>query len=668
MSEALQQGSPQPRISAALALLVGTLMFFAILVLAYYGTWVDWQMEKRLAFARAERACRSGVELQSSIVQSSKILLDSLAITPVARYGSSTQLRELFKSILPKHDQRYSWWMMLKSDGTLLAGEGEGLDTLLSSGWLESANVVVEARLTKRFSIGQYFKVDDGHVLPMAMPVSDGSGRVVRYLLAAWDVSVGEKHLGTLLDKDDRVCFISTDNKIVLHYPLDHSHAADNSPSLTTLKAIKGLTITQQIEVASTADEQRFVNLQPVFDDNKHLLVHVAGSVASPTFLDFVHRRYSKQLLSFFLMLVCAIPLTWWFCRKYIVLGLHHLTSVAQRTSAGELSVRNKQVPGCQEIQTLAYVYDSMLDALESHTRVLADREQRLTLALEASQQGVWTWRASVPCFECDARLSTMLGYHAPVCLRPEDLYAQIHPDDRSESLLDGKFMVLGDAKDYRQELRMLVNNNWLWFQFNGRIHNETNNFFGTAMDITRRRKADEIIRSDAERYKRLSNTDPLTGLWNRRYFVQTVSSEMRRSRRYERPYTVGVCDLDFFKRVNDTYGHDGGDAVLVSFARLLLNNLRESDVVARTGGEEFAFFLPETDLVSAHYVFDKLRVITADTPILFEGHSIHITVSCGIASYAGQGEEALTYPKIMRMADEALYRAKDSGRNCIRY
>lgn len=667
MSDALPQASWQPRISAALTLLVGTLMFFAILVLGYYGIYVDWQVEKRLSYAHAERASRAGMELQSSIVQSTKILLDSLAITPVSRYGSSTQLRDLFKSMLPKHDRRYLWWMVLKSDTTPLVGEGEGLDELLDSGWLKETTVIVEARLTRRFSIGSYFMTNGRYILPMAVPISDGNGRLIRYLLVAWDVSVGQKHLGSLLDAEERVCFVSPDTKAVLHYPPQGRIDKDTvAPSL--LLALKTPPESAQFEAKDAEGGPRFVSLHPVFDDSKNLLVYVTGSIASPTFMNFVLRRYASQLISFFLVLICAIPLTWWFCRTYIVLGLKHLTRVAQCTSAGDLTVRNEQVPGCLEIQTVAFAYDRMLDSLQNHTRVLADREQRLTLALEAAQQGVWTWRSDGPCFECDERLSVMLGYDAPMCLQPSELYAQIHPDDRDEQLLEGKFLFFGSGKDFQHELRMRVHDQWRWFQFNGRIHNDTSVFFGTAMDITRRREADEIIRSDAERYKRLSQTDPLTGLWNRRYFIQTVSAEMRRSRRYNRPYTVGVCDLDFFKRVNDTYGHKAGDAVLVHFARLLRNNLRESDTVARVGGEEFAFFLPETDLVSAHYVFDKLRMLTADTPIPYENQNIHITVSCGIATYAGQDGQAPSYHKIMRLADKALYRAKDSGRNCIRY
>lgn len=658
----------QPRIGTALSFLVGALMVFTVSVMLYYGMWVDWQMDKRLSFTQAERVARVGEELQTSLIQSSKILLDSLAVTPIARYGSSMQLRALFKSVLPQHDRRYVWWMMLRADGTPFVTEGDGLSELLDEGWLHTTEVVVEARLLRRFSVGNFIQNGNRNLLPMAVPVMDGHGKILRYLLVAWDSSVGQSHLASLLDKNDRVLFINPAGEKVLQYPPDNAEAQAKTLSLEVRAALSGPMGVREFEAPHTPGGPRYVCTRPILDDNGRLLVHVVGSVPQPTFLEFVERRYLNQLISFTILFILTLPLTWLFCKRYIIRGLQHLTDVARRTTQGDLSVRNQRVTGCLEIQTVARAYDSMLDRLESHTRELADREQRLTLALEAAHQGVWTWRPGVPCLDCDMRMSLLLGFSGPVCVRPEELMELIHPDDRDSQMLEGDFFLPTDGKEFRREIRVRAHDSWTWLLLIGRIHKETNNLFGTAMDITRSKEADEIIRADAERYRLLSNTDALTGLWNRRYFSQVVSSEMRRARRYRRPFSVALCDLDFFKRINDTYGHDAGDAVLVNFSRLMQANLRESDIVARVGGEEFAFFLPETDLSSALRVFDKLRSTVENSAITYEEHTIHVTMSAGLATSTLQDDDTPAYHQLMRKADEALYQAKRDGRNCIRY
>lgn len=655
----------QPPMGRALALLVGTLMLFSVLVMGYYGMWVDWNTEKRLAYSRADRVARTGAELQFSLIESTKVLLDTMASTPVVRWGTSSQLRDLFKGILPKHDQRYLWWMIINGDGSSLVRVGHGVIGLLDDSWQYSTEVTIDARVQRRFSVGEYMQVGSQHLLPMAIPVFDENGRILRFLLAAWDVSMGMNHLPTLLDEGDQLRFITPNERMVLQFPPENSMA--NAEITAPLRdALSGPAQSARFEDTDTSGGVRYVVLQPMLDDSGKLLAYAVGSVERPTFFRFVVNRYAGQLISFTIMIFAAMGLTWAFCRRYITGGLEHLTNVARRTSMGDLSVRNNRVPSCLEVQTVAYAYDRMLDSLASNARELADREQRLSLALDAAQQGVWTWRPDVPCLECDARLARMIGLTGAACLDPTDLYERMHPEDKERLLHSGDLFTTNES-EFRKEFRVRNNSEgWNWILFIGRLSHGSGNFFGIAMDVTRRKEADAIIRADTERYKILSNTDPLTGLWNRRYFTQMVSAEVRRARRYKRPFTMGLCDLDFFKRVNDTYGHDAGDAVLIHFSRLLQANLRDSDVMARVGGEEFAFFFPETDIHSARIVFDKIRTLTAETPINYGDKLIYITVSCGLAPHEISGCDTNTYEQLMSLADAALYNAKHLGRNRI--
>jgi diguanylate cyclase (GGDEF)-like protein/putative nucleotidyltransferase with HDIG domain len=154
------------------------------------------------------------------------------------------------------------------------------------------------------------------------------------------------------------------------------------------------------------------------------------------------------------------------------------------------------------------------------------------------------------------------------------------------------------------------------------------------------------------------ARTDPLTKLSNRRGFRELLDLELERARRGEAPMTVLVGDIDHFKEVNDRSGHHVGDAALQRVARLLERGKRQIDGAARVGGEEFALILPDTDGQGAFVIAERLR---CDLREEFSGDTVAITISFGVASYPQHGETAAS---LLRAADEALYAAKESGRN----
>jgi len=160
------------------------------------------------------------------------------------------------------------------------------------------------------------------------------------------------------------------------------------------------------------------------------------------------------------------------------------------------------------------------------------------------------------------------------------------------------------------------------------------------------------------------AHTDPLTGLANRRHFMEVAEAELARSRRYDTPLSMLMIDIDHFKEVNDAYGHRAGDRVLQQLARTCQEILREVDVAGRVGGEEFAILLPETEVEGAFEVAERLRtaVAAAEVP-REEGLPIRITVSVGVAAIDG----STNLDTLMSQADDALYDAKHCGRNLTR-
>jgi diguanylate cyclase (GGDEF)-like protein len=173
--------------------------------------------------------------------------------------------------------------------------------------------------------------------------------------------------------------------------------------------------------------------------------------------------------------------------------------------------------------------------------------------------------------------------------------------------------------------------------------------------------RAYQIIADNEKQLQHLASVDSLTGLFNRRHFFDVAELEFKRAKRYNRPLSAIMIDIDFFKNINDTYSHAIGDRVLVELSRLLITELRESDIRARMGGEEFVVLLPETDLSLAQSLAERLRKNIADMVIDIEGKSVQITVSLGIAC---MDSTIKTLDDILHLSDLALYNAKRNGRN----
>ncbi|TKB01124.1 GGDEF domain-containing protein [Alteromonas portus] len=164
---------------------------------------------------------------------------------------------------------------------------------------------------------------------------------------------------------------------------------------------------------------------------------------------------------------------------------------------------------------------------------------------------------------------------------------------------------------------------------------------------------------------ERLNAIDPLTGAHNRRHFDKRLRSEGRRSRREQTPLSLIILDVDHFKKINDEYGHDGGDACLIHVTNVFQKLIhRPTDDLCRIGGEEFAIILPNTDLDGAYHVAEKIRHCLQGSPLEYEGETIMLTASAGVSTTIIANEEQAQ--SLFKFADECLYEAKASGRNTV--
>ena len=183
------------------------------------------------------------------------------------------------------------------------------------------------------------------------------------------------------------------------------------------------------------------------------------------------------------------------------------------------------------------------------------------------------------------------------------------------------------------------------------------------ATDITDRKHAEEALLVEKQDAEELAQIDELTRLNNRRAFFERSHHAFEQSKRFGHPTSIIMMDIDHFKAINDSYGHSAGDKVLQAVADLLKKLVREIDIVARIGGEEFAFTLPETGLEDAANLANRLRSGIEDLVVTNDGHKVNCTASFGVATSKDNNEsiEALLWN-----ADNALYVAKNKGRNQI--
>jgi two-component system, cell cycle response regulator len=178
----------------------------------------------------------------------------------------------------------------------------------------------------------------------------------------------------------------------------------------------------------------------------------------------------------------------------------------------------------------------------------------------------------------------------------------------------------------------------------------------------------EQNLRAANERNRKLSITDVLTGAYNRRYFNEQLPREIERCRRYKHALSIVLGDIDFFKKINDGFGHSAGDEVLGQFAQIAQRSIRTtSDWIARYGGEEFVIVMPETGHAGALQATEKVRAAISAEPLATTAGSIPVTASFGVATLTHDGDDVVQpIDQFIATADARLYASKHAGRNCV--
>ena len=242
----------------------------------------------------------------------------------------------------------------------------------------------------------------------------------------------------------------------------------------------------------------------------------------------------------------------------------------------------------------------------------------------------------------------------------------KLHPDDYDLVMENMRRHLGGLSPAYEITYRIRrKDGEWIWFYDRGKITKQDEDgkpelVVGIVFDVTEQKKMEELLKKQNQQLLELSLTDPLTGLFNRRALFDKLDYELKRAARIKNYLCLLMLDIDYFKKINDTYGHLIGDEILKGIAEALRNNVRDTDIVGRYGGEEFLIVLPDCALSDGINVAEKIRHTIMGSEFV---QNIKITISGGIVEYGNENIE-----DFINSADLYLYQAKQKGRNRIEY
>lgn len=291
----------------------------------------------------------------------------------------------------------------------------------------------------------------------------------------------------------------------------------------------------------------------------------------------------------------------------------------------------------------------------------LRESEERFRATFDAAAIGMALVSIEGRFIKANRALCAILGYSAEE-LQEKTWQALTHPDDLESDLALAQEILDGIRDSYDMEKRYFhKSGHVIWILLSGSAVRDAAGqviyFIAQIQDITERKTLLEKLELQA-------NRDYLTGLSNRRHFLEQGEIELSRAKRYGNALSIFMLDIDHFKKINDTHGHKAGDLVLQKLSTVCQQTLRTVDIVGRIGGEEFAVLLPETDAGQAAEVGERLRENIANSNVILDaGLPLQFTVSIGIATLK---DNSINLDMLLNLADQALYDAKNSGRNRV--
>lgn len=313
---------------------------------------------------------------------------------------------------------------------------------------------------------------------------------------------------------------------------------------------------------------------------------------------------------------------------------------------------------------------EALSHIINTTTSELKATNDRLKTAIEGSRDGLWEWNLSTSQMYYSQRLKEMLGYKEDELDNSYRTWVtHMHPDDRRKLFEEAKKAIQNRTPLHCKHRIKHKDGRWIWVLNRGKaFYNEDGKVImisGFQTDITKEILALEEVEKQKNILHHQAHHDALTGLPNKILFMDRLEQAIKKAKRSFNKIAVLFIDLDNFKKINDSMGHDTGDEVLVQVATRLQNCIRKSDTLARLGGDEFIIIIDEIkDKDLAIHLAQKL-VLAMSEPLHVKGQDTYITNSVGVSIFPEDGYDANT---LLKNADAAMYKAKDDGKNSYQF
>ncbi len=446
----------------------------------------------------------------------------------------------------------------------------------------------------------------------------------------------------------------------------------------------------QVVDYDPNDSQQRRQIEQAYFSLEKALVNHLDQPIGKLKIVvsDHEFRLQLKQLLMRNLLTTLAISILlvgtlFLLMRMYLLEPLTQIIEAIMRRDADGLPLNCAPVRGPNEIQALSRTVNHMIQATRLSRQELLNKSdalqmatERFQLAVDGTLDGLWDWNLQTDELYLSERYESMLGFQpgelrTKVARKSTQCLERIHPDDLDKAQYQIKRYLESKGEGvYENTFRMQEKSGrWLWITSRGKAQFDQDGkpvrFVGFNTDVTKTIQQQEELESQKNIQQYLANHDSLTNLANRTLLNDRLTHSIKQAERNHKKLAMLFIDLDYFKEVNDSLGHNVGDKVIQAVANRLRLLVRASDTLARLGGDEFTILIEDlTEEQNASHLADRI-ISGLRQSITVNHHQLHLGCSIGISIYPDNG---MTPTDLLKNADAAMYRAKNLGRNNFQY
>lgn len=587
---------------------------------------------------------------QDNLVASTKQLFIALSQMPEIKVRKHIQVQAILAEIL-KQSPQYSNIFIADMSGVVWAS-AVPLKEIIS---VSDRRYFINALTSGNLSSGEYHiaRTSGKPTFNLGYPLKDDSGNVNSVIVAGLSLEY-YRHVFESYKLPKGASYVLLDHKgIILNRAVESAKYIGKPVNQEIFKhMVDGPEKETSIGPSGTVGDNRIQTYRKLHLEGESLpYMYIRTGIPVEIVMAEARIVHIKNLMLYVVSLAFAVFISWYISKKYIVDRVVLLERSSKQLAEGDYNTRINNETGGGELGNLGRTFDYMAGQISDYVSELSRKAEEYHAIIQTTSDGFNICDEYGNILEVNDSYCNMLGY-LPAELKNMNI-ADIECTENKEMVVAHTKKIIRNGSDtftskhkHKSGAEIDVEVSITYLKDDG------GRFFSFIRDITDRKKLEtELLR--------IATYDNLTGIFNRKSIEENIQSGIERSNRYGTPFSLIMFDIDDFKRINDTMGHQVGDSVLVGVAEVVKQHLRVLDTLGRWGGEEFMIVLSDTHKNEAEIVAEKLRATLESHR---NGDAVHVTASFGVTSY----QENDTHDSLVNRVDSLLYNAKNKGKNCV--